>query len=133
MASSGFPPSSDPARRPVRRGIERHVNGRAAVADRGIGGEREEPAIDEQMIVRGRDENRPRLDRHLVFDLRDLEPRALLKERAQQVVRLTMTVLHEYDGNAKIGRQAADQLPQGVQPTPGRTDNRDRVCHDSPQ
>ena len=102
----------------IGRRIERDVDGRPAVPDRGFGRQREETTVQQQVIVRGRNVENATLDWRLVLHFDDDERRPLLQERAQQIIRLPVPVLNEDDGNGEIRGQAAHQLAESVQPSP---------------
>jgi hypothetical protein len=113
----------------IRRRKERDVDRRPAVVHGFIRRQREESAVDEQMIIGGRDVHVAGPDRRLVLHLADTQRRAILKQSRQHLSRLSVAMLHGDDGNGEIARQTGNQLVQCGQTAPRCPDNNDLARH----
>src|SRR5207247_43722 len=86
--------------------------------------EREGAVLDQQVVVRRRDVDAPRLDRLLVGGLDDGHRREAAEQVDEGVLeRLRRAVLRDRDRRPEGAREAREQVAQGGEPAPRGSDD----------
>jgi hypothetical protein len=107
----------------VGRGDERHVDGRAAEAHRGLGGQGEVAVVEQQMVVRWSDVHVRGGDGLLVVHLAHAQMGVVLQQLGEQPVGFLGAVLHDHHRRHEVAREPRDDRRERVEPAPRRADD----------